>query len=323
MGWFSSKPLTPAASREIPTFVPISAPLPPPDEATGPSPDRHNSPNLAAQLEQAGRRTVEAVICSALDGEKRLPLNAAVAARRAGEVLAGVRRVVEKTGASRACVVIDAASPAAWKEPILAAAERFRTTVVELPHHYPQADPTMLLYALTGRRLKPAALPTEQGIVLLDPPAALTLDGEKTVPIGVLDHRNQKATFLDVPLGMALGAALAAAGVATDGTILLGGDFLRDTRISPAQSLGNGELAIHILPAPSPRPAQACIRCGWCAQICPTGVSPAWILEAAQRHEPRLARQGGLGACIECGLCNQVCPAHLPLLEAIRQMKQT
>jgi Na+-translocating ferredoxin:NAD+ oxidoreductase subunit C len=322
MGWFSSKLPVAQWPREIPTFVPIAASSPAADAAAEVWADRHNSPNLSAQIEQAQGRSIAAVICSALDGDARLRLNAAAAARFAGEVMAGVLGLVEKTGARRACFVVDAAAPAAWTAPLHEAARHRKATVIELPNHYPQTDPTMLVYALTGRRLKPAMLPTSQGVILLDVPAALALGGRKSSPLGVLDHRSGRAIYLDVPLGMRLGDALAAGGAATEGMILRGGDFLRDVRLSSSQTVGRGELAIHMQPAALPRAVESCIRCGWCAQVCPTGVSPAWILEAAQRHDMHLAVRGGRDACIECGLCEQICPSRLPLLEAIRQVKE-
>jgi electron transport complex protein RnfC len=323
MGWLSSKSPASDWPREIPTFVPIAVASPATTESREIGADRHNSPNLPAQLEQAAGRRIDVVVCSALDGDTNLHLNAAVAARWAGECAQGVCGLVEKAGARRAVIVVDASAPAAWIAPIRAAARNRKLVVVELPNHYPQADPTLLIYALTGRRLKPGALPTEQGVILLDAPAALAMGGAKTSPLGVMDHRTGRAIYLDVPLGVPLGAALAAGGAAAEGMILRGGDFSRDIRLSPQQTVGHGELTIHVLPAPLPRAAEPCIRCGWCAEVCPTRVAPAWLLEAAQRHDGRMARRGGRDACIECGLCDQVCPSGLPLLDAIRQVKQT
>ena len=64
----------------------------------------------------------------------------------------------------------------------------------------------------------------------------------------------------------------------------------------------------------------ACLRCGWCADSCPTRVHPAGILEASQFDDPELAERSGLEACIECGICAYVCPSELPLLQGIRAM---
>jgi electron transport complex protein RnfC len=85
--------------------------------------------------------------------------------------------------------------------------------------------------------------------------------------------------------------------------------------------VGTGELCLHLLTPVEPAEVEACIRCGWCADVCPTRVKPAWVLEAAQRGNDRLAHSGRAEACIECGLCDEVCPAHLPLLGAIRRFE--
>jgi Na+-translocating ferredoxin:NAD+ oxidoreductase subunit C len=322
MGWFSSKSPVSVWPQEIPTFIAVAGTTPAGSGAVG-SVNRHNSPDLNAQLEQARGKPVDAVICCALDSEPKLRLNAAVAARRAESVLKGVASLVEKTGAKRACVVVDDASPAAWVDPVYAAARRNKVSVFELPNSYPQADPTMLIYALMGRRLKPSSLPTEHGVVLVDAPAAAAFGGETVVPLAVVEQLTGRVVYLEAAAGTTLGDALAAAGFGTEGATLFGGDFLRKSRVLPSQIAGAGELAIHILAPLAAPAAQPCIRCGWCALVCPTRVSPAWLLEAAQHHDERLARRGGRDACIECGLCDQVCPSRLPLLETIRLLKQT
>jgi electron transport complex protein RnfC len=95
---------------------------------------------------------------------------------------------------------------------------------------------------------------------------------------------------------------------------------LRDVQIQPDTILGAGELIIHAAPMDSAAIPGSCIRCGWCADACPTRVHPAGILEAAQLDDPELAERNGLEACIECGICTYVCPSELPLLRGIRTM---
>jgi electron transport complex protein RnfC len=313
MGWLFSKSAVSSWPVEIPAFKRIDVDVPPTIYRGG--------PGFLAQLEHARNGRIDTIICSALDGDPRLRLNAAVAAIWADPLIAGLDRLAELTGAKRTWIAVEENSPRSWVRALRRSAGRIE--VIPLPNHYPQADPTMLLYTLTGRRLAPRFLPTEQGVLLLDAPTAAAFgDGHMTyVPLGVLDHRNGWPWYLEVPAGITLAAALRACGVGAEGITFLGGDRLRDHRLSAAHRVGEGDLTIHLLPPSPPAPAEPCIRCGWCAQTCPTRAAPAWLLEAAQRSNACLARSGGLGACIECGLCDQVCPAHLPLLSAIRQLK--
>jgi electron transport complex protein RnfC len=312
MGWFASTPPKPTWPREVPEFKAIGAAV---EGSVTPWPDRHNSPNLNEQLKQTGINTI---ICSVLDSEPRLRLNAAVAARRSEFVVNGVEEILQRTGAKRAWVVMEARSPREWSDPIRSIPNAF--PVVELPNDYPQADPVLLVKAMTGRDLNPGRLPTEKGVILIDAAGAATVGGLSHIPIGVLDHATGKATFLEVAPGMTLADVLAAAGFQTALRVARGGDLLRNRPAPPNQSIGEGENCIHLLTPSEPLDVEACIRCDWCAEVCPTRVKPAWILEAAQRGDKRLAHAGRREACIECGLCEQICPSRLPLLAAIRRV---
>ena len=66
------------------------------------------------------------------------------------------------------------------------------------------------------------------------------------------------------------------------------------------------------------RPHGHCIRCGWCLDACPMGLSPSEIgiyVEAGRAAE---TSQFGVYECFECGCCSYVCPAKRPLVQFIR-----
>ncbi len=76
----------------------------------------------------------------------------------------------------------------------------------------------------------------------------------------------------------------------------------------------------------------ACLACGWCVDVCPTGLTPVRLMELAQalpdEMDPAQAPHDGKSEaakklrrrnareslhCIGCGLCSYVCPTRLPL----------
>ena len=66
----------------------------------------------------------------------------------------------------------------------------------------------------------------------------------------------------------------------------------------------------------------ACLRCGRCTSVCPTGLLPELMAEAAElknyeRYEKTLY---GL-ECVQCGSCSFICPAHRPLTETFKRVK--
>ena len=66
----------------------------------------------------------------------------------------------------------------------------------------------------------------------------------------------------------------------------------------------------------------ACLRCGRCTTVCPVGLLPQLMADAAidgnyERYEKKLR---GL-ECIHCGSCTYICPAKRPLMQILKQAK--
>ncbi len=72
---------------------------------------------------------------------------------------------------------------------------------------------------------------------------------------------------------------------------------------------------------PAGLPEQACIRCGFCASVCPARLLPQQLLAFARIGDNKQLVEHGLLDCIECGACNYVCPGHIPLLSYYRESK--
>ena len=66
----------------------------------------------------------------------------------------------------------------------------------------------------------------------------------------------------------------------------------------------------------------ACLHCGRCTTVCPAGLLPQLLADAAEdgdyeRYEKKLY---GL-ECVACGSCTYICPAKRPLTQTFKQMK--
>ena len=72
---------------------------------------------------------------------------------------------------------------------------------------------------------------------------------------------------------------------------------------------------------PTPPPAQACIRCGMCAEACPASLLPQQMFWFAQGKEFEKLEQHNLFDCIECGACSYACPSNIPLVQYYRASK--
>jgi electron transport complex protein RnfC len=329
------------STEAFPLFdrIPPAPALPPFPLATGnwqlATHSRHTSPDLAAQLDAAAKSPPDTLLLNLLDGDATLRLNAALAARYPDELLAALDHLEKRLSPKRTWILLDATAPSNWLAPIRAAARLARRRVIPLRNDYPESDPSLLLYTLLKRKLKPGRLPTDVRALLVDAPAALALSRHSRPPLPstpptppavsiAVHHPDWPATrYADVDPGTPLGHALAHLGLRAEDYTLRAGGLLRDQRVTPDYPLGPGELTFHATHPERPANPDPCVRCGWCYEGCPTRVHPAGLLEAAQRRSLPLARHYGLDACIECGICSYVCPSQLPILAGIRALRAT
>jgi electron transport complex protein RnfC len=289
--------------------------------------DRTTTIDLVAQLQQAVKRPIEMVVLNLLEADGA-PLNAGLLVSGASDVVSGAAALAKELKAR--LHIVGAADVLAL---IATEVRRFRDSVtvrlVDLPNDYPQADPTILVYMLTGRRLRPGRLPTEHSIVMLDGAAALAIgrvvsanEPMTEVPLAVRERgRGGRVHLVTAAIGTPLSFVLDQLNIPATDLIVRIGPVLRDVRVPLETVISGGELRLDVGPSQPPGIPDPCIRCGWCVAACPTRIHPAGLLEAAQQSDPDLARDYGLEACIECGICSYVCPSRLPLLGAIRQLK--
>ena len=291
--------------------------------------DRATSPDLIGQLHQVLRRPIDTIVCNLVDHDSHMRLQATLAGRFGHLMVTALTMLSRLCGVHNVWVATEAGGPGRWWQPLRRELRAGGIDIVPVLADYPQADPTLLVYTLLRRRLRPGRLPTEQGVLLLDGVAAVAVGRAASrgqpmlqAPIAVRDHLREHSHVLVAPVGTPLRHVLDQLQLPQEGITLLRGDILRDQATTPDAVLAGGESILHVLPSRDPVNPDPCIRCGWCAQACPTQVLPAGVLEAAQRLDLDLADRSGVHACIECGICSYVCPSHLPLLQGIRAVKK-
>src|SRR5690606_33542721 len=98
------------------------------------------------------------------------------------------------------------------------------------------------------------------------------------------------------------------------------GFSLPDSRV-PVIKTTNCILAPTRQELPPPPPAQACIRCGLCAEACPVSLLPQQLFWYAQVDDQEKLQAHNLFDCIECGACSYVCPSTIPLVQYYRAAK--
>jgi len=83
----------------------------------------------------------------------------------------------------------------------------------------------------------------------------------------------------------------------------------------------NCVLAVTADEMPTPPPAEPCIRCSKCTDVCPADLLPQQLYWYAHSSNLDAAQDYNLFDCIECGCCAYVCPSHIPLVQYYRHAK--
>jgi electron transport complex protein RnfC len=290
--------------------------------------DRTGSPNFLGQMLQALRHPPDTIICNLLDDDLELRLNGLLAARDSGSLLDGLLLLGRLTQARRMLLAVEAGAPAPWRAPLRRLARKSYIEFAPLSNDYPQSDPAMLLYSLLKRRLPVGRLPTEQKTLLLDAATATAVgrcairqQPMLRVPLGVHDHLTARTHYFIAPIGTPLSHVLQCCDIEAQDLVIRRGGVLRELTAGLDAVVSAGDLTLHVIPATAKTAPDACIRCAWCVESCPTGVQPAGVLEASQRGDFAMAQRHGIQGCIECGVCSYVCPSRLPLLAGIRHLR--
>jgi len=77
-----------------------------------------------------------------------------------------------------------------------------------------------------------------------------------------------------------------------------------------------------LLPPSRPMAAQPCINCGWCVDVCPTGLDPVRMDQQIHTGDHNAWLGDQLVWCIDCGLCSYVCPSCIPLAQRFRDTRR-
>lgn len=205
--------------------------------------------------------------------------------------------------------------------------------VMTFPTKYPSGGEKQLIEILTGKQVPTGGLPADVGIVCQNPGTAVAvrdaiIDGKPlTDRIVTLTGRAlSKPANYRVRLGTPVNHLLTQAGF-TPGVkqrLIHGGPMMGFALASdtlPVIKTTNCILAPTADELPEPPPAQACIRCGLCAEVCPASLLPQQLYWYARGKDQEQLQKHHLFDCIECGACSWVCPSHIPLVQYYRAAK--
>ena len=276
--------------------------------------------------------TVHTLIINGTECEPYITADDALMRERSEEIIAGVQLLARTLGVSKVLIGIEDNKPESIRA-MRSAASAGKFDVIGFPTKYPSGGEKQLIQILTGLEVPSGRLPADLGIVCLNVGTAFAAQraighGEPLISriTTLTGEAIAQPQNVEVLLGTPMRYLLEFAGCKADSyaTLIMGGPlmgFSLDTADIPVIKTTNCLLAPTATEIPPPAPAQPCIRCGLCAEVCPASLLPQQLYWYAQAKDIKQLEDHQLFDCIECGACAWVCPSNIPLVQYYRASK--
>ena len=250
---------------------------------------------------------------------------------RGEAVIGGARLLAKAVGLKEATIGIELNKPDAIEH--LKSIAGGDVHIEALKTRYPQGAEKQLIQMITGRQVPPGKLPADVQCLVCNVATAAAVwdavtEGKPLTQRGVTltgGALNEPMNVL-VPVGTPIKDLIDAAGgfKADPDRILYGGPMMGnpiyDLDVTMMKST-NCILCLTKAEAAEQDPAQTCIRCGKCVEVCPMKLTPLFMRMNVNKRRWAEVEALRVMDCIECGSCNYICPARLPLVQSFRTAK--
>lgn len=275
---------------------------------------------------------VATLILNAAECEPYITADDRLMRERADEIIQGMEIMAYVLEPGECLIGIEDNKPEAIAA-LKAAASNTRIEVVVVPTKYPSGGEKQLIKLLTDKEVPSGNIPADIGVVVQNVATAAavyrairfgeplisritTLTGEQMGQTGNVE------VLIGTPIHWLLEQFDYHPGKLE--RVIMGGPMMGFTLNSldmPVVKTTNCLLAPSYSELPPQDPAQACIRCGMCAEACPAELLPQQLYWFARGQEFDKAEHHNLFDCIECGACSYVCPSSIPLVQYYRHAK--
>ncbi|WP_068546596.1 electron transport complex subunit RsxC [Thalassotalea crassostreae] len=205
--------------------------------------------------------------------------------------------------------------------------------VCVLPTKYPTGGEKQLIKALTDIEIKSGSLPINHGMVMQNVGTVFAISEAifndtpliKRV-VTVTGQALAKPQNIWAPLGTPIAHLLEQCGYdeVKDPRIIMGGPLMGFTLPNlnvPVVKTTNCILAPTVQEIAPAQKEVECVRCGQCAEVCPSILLPQELQWYAKAKDYNKLEELNLFDCIDCGACAYVCPSQIPLVQYYRVAK--
>ena len=279
--------------------------------------------------------TAECVIINAVECEPYITSDYRLMMEHADEIIVGLQLLMKAAKVERGYIGIETNKPAAIELLTQKASADPRIEVVPLKQRYPQGGEKQLVDAVIRRQVPaPPAIPVNVGAIVQNVGTAFAVYQAvmKNKPLferytTVTGKKLSKPGNYLVRMGTPMRDLIEICGGMPDddNKLLAGGPMMGRALTTDEVPVCKGTNSITILSGSDARrkPADPCIRCGKCVNVCPMGLEPYLLATLSAKKMWERAEAEDVVSCIECGSCQFTCPSHRPILDNIRNGKST
>jgi electron transport complex protein RnfC len=279
---------------------------------------------------------VDTLIINGAECEPYLTTDHRVMLEHPDQVIEGAKIILSILGINRCHIGIEAnkmdAIEVMRKTANEASSNNFKINIDPLEVKYPQGSEKQLIESILNFRVPGFGLPFDVGAIVQNVGTAkaiydaVALDKplyEKVITIS--GKGIERPANLRVKIGTRLSDVVSYLGGTKPGLskVVMGGPmmgFAVSTLDFPITKTTSGVLFLTEEEVDTQTHSQ-CIRCGWCLDACPMGLSPNEIGIYVEAGRAEDTSQFGVFECFECGCCSFVCPAKRPLVQFVRLAK--
>lgn len=287
----------------------------------------------ARKLARDPKRPLKTFVVNGTECEPYITADDLLMRERADEIISGIDIIAHLAAPEEILIGIEDNKPEAIAALRAAIGDRENMEVVVFPTKYPSGGEKQLIELLTGKQVPSGGLPADIGVLCQNVGTAVAVHDAVIhgMPLvrritTVTGESVARPGNYEVLLGTPMSFLLQQAGYrpAREQRLVMGGPMMGFTVPSGSCPVVKTTNCL-LVPGPeeleTPPPAQACIRCGLCAEACPAYLLPQQLYWYARAQDQEQLEAHNLFDCIECGACSYVCPSHIPLVQYYRASK--
>ena len=278
------------------------------------------------------QRKINTLIINAAECEPYISADEALMRERAKEIRQGIEILQHILQPQQCLIGIEDTKPGAIEQLLLVTAGS-DIEIAVIPTKYPSGGEKQLIRLLTGLEVPVGKLPVDIGCLCLNIGTVYAIyraiicaepliSRITTVTGAALDRPRNVEALLGTPAAELL--AMCGIRDSTVSRLIVGGPLMGFAASGfdiPIIKTTNCLLAPSVEELPPAPPAEDCIHCGLCVEVCPAGLLPQQLNFYSQDGNHEQTLKHNLFDCIECGACAWVCPSHIPLVQVYRAEK--